>query len=288
MNEKYADVNGIRTRYLEQGDGEPLLLIHGGSFGRFSGANDWDTNIDHLSKHFKVYSIDKIGCGFTDNPRRDEEYVIGSTVQHAFDFLKTMKIDKAIVAGHSRGGYAATRLALEHPEIVRTLILVSSSTLMTPPNPVYNQWDREASKIQDQREMYRYLMTANSYSGAHVTEELVDQMIQIESLPKSKEAKAKMDAGLRKKFNEDIVFRQNETQEWIRAGRLKCPTLIIWGFNDPSATMDRCGVPCMNLIMPSVPISEMHVLNHAGHYCFREQPQAFDTMVIDFIRRYSK
>ncbi len=288
MREKYVVANGIRTRYLESGGGEPLLLIHGGNFGSHCSANEWDTNIDSLGKYFHVYAIDKIGCGFTDNPKSDGEYVIGATVRHAHDFLKALKIDKANVVGHSRGGYAATRLALEHPEMVKTLIIVDSSSLMTPPNPLYDQWDREAAKIQDERERQRYLVTVNSYSGTHVTDDYVNLMVKIVNLPKNREATAKMVTGLKKQFKEDLVAKQNESHEWIRGGRLKCPTLIMWGFNDPSATMERCGIPCMNLIMPSMPQSEMHILNQAGHYCFREQPEAFNRVVTDFIRRYSR
>ncbi|MBI2185309.1 MAG: alpha/beta hydrolase [Thaumarchaeota archaeon] len=288
MKEGYVVANGIRTRYLESGSGEPLLLIHGGNYGQYCSANDWDTNIDSLGKHFHVYAIDKIGCGFTDNPKSDKDYVIGATVQHAYDFLRAMKIDRAHVAGHSRGGYATTRLALEHPEIAKTLIIVDSSTLMTPPNPMYDQWDREAEKIPDLKQRYRYIVTANSYSGTHVTDDFVNITVKIVSLAKTQEAAAKMAAGLKKQFNEDLVARQKETHEWIRAGRLKCPTLIMWAYTDPSATMERCGVPCMNLVMPNVPKSEMHIVNQAGHYCYREQPQAFDNAVVDFIRRYSK
>ena len=97
MEAKYVDVKGIRTRYLEAGTGEPLLLVHGGDFGRHFSANDWDLNVDSFAQSFHVFAIDKIGQGFTDNPKRDEEYVIGTTVQHAYDFLNTMKISGALI-----------------------------------------------------------------------------------------------------------------------------------------------------------------------------------------------
>ena len=97
MEEKYINVKGIRTRYLEAGSGEPLLLIHGNHFGMCCSANDWDLNIDSFARYFQVFAIDKIGSGFTDNAKSDGEYVIGTTVQHAYDFLNTMKIDSAHV-----------------------------------------------------------------------------------------------------------------------------------------------------------------------------------------------
>ena len=140
METKYVDVKGIWTRYLEAGAGEPLLLLHGGHFGTSFNSNDWDLNIDNLAKIFHVFAIDKIGCGFTDNPKNDEEYVIGTMVQHAYDFLKTMKIDSAHLVGHSRGGYGVCRLALEYPEVAKTLVIVDSSTLMTAPNTIYGEW----------------------------------------------------------------------------------------------------------------------------------------------------
>jgi 2-hydroxy-6-oxo-6-(2'-carboxyphenyl)-hexa-2,4-dienoate hydrolase len=67
--EKYIDVNGIRTRYLEAGDGEPLVLFHGGNMGSANlaeCAEDWELNMPGLSRHFRVIAVDKLGQGFTD------------------------------------------------------------------------------------------------------------------------------------------------------------------------------------------------------------------------------
>lgn len=294
MKEKFVSVDGIRTRYIESENNgnnarQPMLLIHGGHFGRYDSADDWGLNIDSLGKNFEVYAIDKIGQGFTDNPRSDGEYLIGSTVKHAFDFVKTMGLEKVNVVGHSRGGYAATRLALEHPEDFATLTIVDSSTLMTPPNPIYEQWDRDAEKIADNRAKLKYLVAANSYSDKHITEDYVDAMEKIWKQPKIKEAQTKMKSGLMKIFKADVVERQNEAQEWIRKGGLKkCPTLVMWAYNDPSATMDTCGIPCMNLIMPNVPESRMHIVNHAGHFCYREQPEEFEAVLTYFVKRHGR
>jgi 2-hydroxy-6-oxonona-2,4-dienedioate hydrolase len=281
---RFVDVNGTRTRYFEAGSGEPLVLIHGGSFGYFENSEDWELNLEGLAQDFHVFAFDKIGTGYSDNPPTEAEYLIGTTVQHAYDFIQTMGLGRAHVAGHSRGGYTATRLALEHPEVVETLFIVDSSSLMAPHNPQYDQWDEEAKQIADLRERYRYLIAVNSYSGDHITDSLLDSILEIESLPKTLEAKRIMEGGKVIEHNRDLVERQAETHEWIRAGGIKCPTLIIWGYDDPSATMDRCGIPCMRLILPSVPRSAMHIINHAGHLVFREQPEEFNDAIRDFVR----
>ena len=283
METRYVDVNGIRTRYLEAGSGEPMLLVHGGNFGRYCSANDWDRNIDSLAGSYHVFAIDKIACGFTDNPKSDGEYVIGTTVRHARDFLDVMGIDSAHVVGHSRGGYTACRLALEHPDAVRTLVIVDSATLMVSSNPIYLQWDSEAALVEDVRERFRHIIAVNSFAGEHITEDYLDVMMEIEELPKSLEAVAKMEAGLTKQFNDDLAARQKETHEWIREGGLKASTLVFWGFNDPSAKFDPVGLDTIQLILPSTPRSQVHILNEAGHFCFREQPGAFEAALTGFI-----
>ena len=283
MEAKYVDVQGIRTRYLEAGRGEPLLLIHGGHPGFLASANDWDLNIDSFAESFHVFAIDKAGCGFTDIPKRDEDYVIGTTVKHARDFLSTLNIDNAHVVGHSRGGYTACRLALEHPEAVKTLVIVASTTLMVSHCPIYEEWDRLAALIKDKRDRARYLIAANSFGSEHITDDFVDVLVQITESPRFQEAAAKMKAGLIRQFLDDLAVRQKETHEWIRAGKLKAPTLIMWGYNDPSATFDPLGPATMQLIFPNVPRSQMHILNRAGHYSYREQPEAFVEAVTTFI-----
>jgi 2-hydroxy-6-oxonona-2,4-dienedioate hydrolase len=284
---QYIDVDGVATRYFEMGSGEPLVLVHGGHFGSFWNAEDWEHNVEGLAADFRVFALDKIGMGFSDNPATDDDYVIGTTIRHLHGFIATLGLGPAHVVGHSRGGYTVTRLAMEHPEDVTTLVIVDSSTLMTPPNPQIVEWEREAAKrFTDPRDRFRWLIEVNSYSGDHITERYLDVLEEIESLPKTAIAKARMAGGLSARFNADLVRMQGETHEWIRSGRLACPTLVVWGFDDPSATMDRNGIPAMHLILPSVARSEMHILNRAGHSCFREHPAAFNAVVTDFIRRH--
>jgi pimeloyl-ACP methyl ester carboxylesterase len=280
---RFMSVEGVRTRYFEAGAGEPLVLVHGGSFGHIENAEDWELNVDGLAETFRVFAFDKIGNGFTDNPRTPDGYFIGRTVDHAAAFIRALGLESAHVVGHSRGGYTATRLALEHPDAVRTLTIVDSSTLMAPHNPQYDAWDREAEQLSDPRARTRYLIAANSHGEAHITERMIDVALEIEALPKTVEARRIMDGGAKTRNNADLIERQAETHAWIREGRLRSPTLVVWGFNDRSAPIERVGIACLNLILPSVPESEFHVLNHAGHNSMREQPDAFNRVLTSFI-----
>src|SRR5688572_2981682 len=112
-NPKYVDVDGIRTRYFDAGHGDPLIMIHGGSYGSFYNAEDWEHNFDGLAEEFRAIAYDRIGIGFTDNPRTDDDYVIGSSVDHVYALIQALGLGSAHIMGHSRGGYTATRLVLE-------------------------------------------------------------------------------------------------------------------------------------------------------------------------------
>ena len=84
-------------------------------------------------------------------------------------------------------------------------------------------------------------------------------------------------------FTKDLIERQKETHQWIREGKLNTPTLVTWGLDDPSAFWDPIGINCLNLILPNVKNSSMHIFNNSGHYVFREQPAEFNEVVISFI-----
>lgn len=261
-----------------------MVLVHGGHFGLRGGAEDWELNFGPLARHHRVVAYDKLGMGFTDNPRTDEAYVIESHATHLLGLLDALGIERAHLVGHSRGGYAVTRVALDHPDRVHTLTVVSSSSVTNPFNPVYAEWRARAATMED-REAVRYLIEANSYSDAHITDRLVDVGVEIGRLPTTVEAAARMAGGLYDRFKADLLERVDRIKKEIADGGLLVPTLLMWGFNDPSATVERCAKPAIDLFFPAVERCEMHILNHAGHYCFREQPDGFNHTLLDFIRR---
>jgi pimeloyl-ACP methyl ester carboxylesterase len=137
----------------------------------------------------------------------------------------------------------------------------------------------------EERAGVSYLIEANSYSDAHITDPLVDVGVEISRLDKTAVAAGIMADGQYDRFKADLLERVEVIKSDITAGRLTVPTLIMWGFNDPSATIERCGKPAIDLFFPSVEVCEMHILNHAGHYCFREQVEAFNDTLLAFYAR---
>ena len=198
--------------------------------------------------------------------------------------MNKLNISNAHILGHSRGGYMATRMALEYPNLTKSIVIIDSATLMANPNTFnfYEDVAERAKLIEDPKERTFYSAAQNSFGTEHITDEWIEGIMEYSKQPKNQEAVSKF-AELRQMFVDDLANRRKETHAWIRAGRLQTPTLVIWGLNDPSAVWDPIGVDCLNLILPNVENASMHVFNRAGHSAFREHPEEFNAVIESFI-----
>jgi pimeloyl-ACP methyl ester carboxylesterase len=121
MIEKYFNHDGIMTRYICQGEGPAVLLVHG--FGGF--LESWKYNISDLSKNFLVYAIDLPGHGLSS--RMIGKYTLKFIESFVVDFIKAMEIKKINLIGHSAGGLICASIAIDYPEIVDKLVLVDTA-----------------------------------------------------------------------------------------------------------------------------------------------------------------
>lgn len=118
-------VDGIRTHYIEAGEGPTLVLLHGGAFGE-DAEMSWESNIPALAEHHRVVAPDWLGFGGTDKLR---DFVDGNgrMVAHMARFLEVMAIDEADFAGLSMGGTLLVREATTpQPRFpIRRMVLAS-------------------------------------------------------------------------------------------------------------------------------------------------------------------
>ena len=281
---RYVDVDGIGTRYFEKGEGEPMVLVHGGHMGTVAAdlADDWDLNFDALARHYRVYALDKLGMGFTDNPKTDDGYTIQAQTDHVSRFMETLGLGPAHLCGHSRGGYLVARLALQHPGQCRSCIIIDSGTLSPgagrneivhadPPLPLRS------------RECHRWVFERYSYSPACVTEGWLDVAVEAAHTPKYAEAVRKMsDEGLlATRFLPGLQRDLEETHRWLLDRGLQRPTLMLWGYNDPTAPLSQ-GMALMEFLTAKERRTYLHIFNESGHFCYREHPQAFNAAVRAF------
>jgi pimeloyl-ACP methyl ester carboxylesterase len=118
---RFLDVNGVRLHYIERGQGEPVVLIHGNG----TMIQDFTVSglVDRLAERFRVIVIDRPGYGYSSRPRQ-----LWTPRAHARLFqgaLEQLGVTRAMVFGHSWGTLVAIALALEFPSLVRGLVLGS-------------------------------------------------------------------------------------------------------------------------------------------------------------------
>lgn len=280
---RFVSVEGTRTRYFEAGSGDPLVLVGGGHFGSPYAATDWDLNVPALAEDFRVIALDKLGQGFTDNPRRADDYLIGSAVEHLRGFLAALDVPSAHLIGHSRGGYAVCRLAMEWPAVVRSLVVVDSGSLMHDHSAFYPALAERMSAIEDVRERYEYAIAEQSQGESMASEYWLQDILSFATSEKYVEASETLESRMTE-FQADLVLRQGETRDWIRSGGLgSIPLLLVWAYNDLGAPIDECGIPAMHLFLGSTPDSRMHIFNQSGHFPYREWPREFNELVGRFV-----
>ena len=286
---RWIDVEGIRTRYYDAGSGDPIVFIYGGNFGTSDSASSshtWNLNLLPLSTRFRTIAFDKIGQGFTDNPK-DDDYTMRAVVRHAAGFVRAMKLPPVHLVGHSRGGYAAVRLTLEHHELVRSVSLVNSGTLSPgvgtnevvlsrPPYPKFTA------------ECVRWIYQNYSFDPDVVTDEWVNAVLEVLALPKYRESIAKVE-GERlgaKLFLPGLAREKRETLQWINEGRLQRPVQVFWGFDDRTATLER-GVDLFRMFALHDRQAQLHVFNQSGHFPFREHPERFNALLGRFVESHT-
>jgi len=118
-------INDIDMYYETHGEGEPLVLVA----GLGSGVSLFARSIPLFSMDRKVIAFDNRGAGRTDKP--DIPYTIEMMADDTAGLLKALHIERADALGVSMGGRIAMDLAIRHPEMVRRLILVSTSARVT-------------------------------------------------------------------------------------------------------------------------------------------------------------
>lgn len=119
-DDEFAELDGSWIRYRVTGQGPPVLLVH----GFLSSSRIWERLAGRLAGRHTVYSLDLRGFGESDKPIRGYGVRHGSRLLYLF--CSQFKLGKVAVVGHDVGGDMAVKLAADHPELVRSVTLVST------------------------------------------------------------------------------------------------------------------------------------------------------------------
>jgi 2-hydroxy-6-oxonona-2,4-dienedioate hydrolase len=252
---KYEILQDGKFKYLEVGEGEPIVLLHG-LFGALSNFSDL---IEYFRQHYKVivpllplFELDILHTS------------VGGLQKFVHKFLEHKDYKNLHLLGNSLGGHVALVYVLKHPERVRSLILTGSSGLIE--NGMGDTYPKRGDK-----EYIRKKTQLTFYDPKMATDELVDEVYGIVN----ERIKAIKIIALAKS-----AIRNNLGEELSQISK---PTLLIWG-NDDTITPPFVGREFQKLI----PNSELHFIDHCGHAPMMEVPAEFNRILHQFLQKLNE
>lgn len=117
---KYVEVLGSKMHYVEEGEGQPILLIHGNPTSSYL----WRNVIPHLRSEGRVIAVDLIGMGRSDKP--DLSYQFEDHIDYVEAFIEKLGLERIVLVLHDWGGGIGFDYAMRHPENVRGIAFMEA------------------------------------------------------------------------------------------------------------------------------------------------------------------
>lgn len=264
-----VDIGDVDLWVERRGDGPDVLLIAGLS----DPAEAWQFQLEGLADRYRLTAFDNRGAGRTPLP--GGPLSVESMADDCAALLRALDVPGAHVAGFSGGSRIAQELALRHPDVVRSLVLVSTWAVLDPFTravTTFLQWlpDVAPSERAMLEAFFLWIYTPRAHNDGTVAQ-IVDEALAFPH-PQSPEAfKAQLGAWL----------AHGDTSG--RLGRITAPTLVVAGGVD-IITPPRLG----RVVAEAIPGAEFVVLPEEAHQPFQERPEEFDALVDAFWRRVDR
>lgn len=251
---QYSIKQQDKFKYIEEGQGEPLVLLHG-LFGALSNFRD-------LIEYFKPYN--KVIVPLLPIFELDIlNTTVGGLAKFVHKFIEARDYKNIHLLGNSLGGHVAMVYLLKHPERTKSLILTGSSGL----------FESGMGDTYPKRGDYEYIKKKTEvtfYDPKTATKELVDEVFEItRNRIKVIKIIALAKSAIRNNLGEEL-------------NQIKQPTLLIWGYND-IITPPFVAREFQKLI----PNSELHLIDECGHAPMMEKPEEFNIVLDKFLKKLS-
>jgi pimeloyl-ACP methyl ester carboxylesterase len=273
FEDRYINIAGINTRYWSAGDcGTPVVLLHGAG----SSIEVWTRNIEALAQHHRVYAFDMVGSGLSDKPT--VTYTLEYQLQFFKEFLTTFGIERAILIGNSLGGAIALKFALDSPERLEKLVLISSFGLgreITVFHRLLAAVPAIANLARPSRQGAKMMLGANVYDSRSIPSEWIELSYQWFKQPGRKQAMTSM---LKPNLNVWGVRREVFKPIVQRLRDIKMPTLVVWGKQDRVFPVSHAHVAAQG-----IPNARLHIFERCGHWAQLEYFKEFNDLVAEFL-----
>lgn len=263
----YADIgDGLQIHYHAQGDGDPVLFLHGSGPGA-SGWSNFKGNYPYFAdRGFRALVPDTLGYGYSSKPDGIDyhlDFLVGAVLR----FLDAVNVERCHVIGNSHGGAMAIQLALAHPERVRKLVLMAPGGLEEREAYMKMSGIRSMMKAFTApegitRDNMRRVFAKQLYDPSLITDGLIEERAQIAELQPKRVLTSMVVPHLAPRLSE-----------------LRCPVFGLWGVND-----QFCPATGAMRIAESVPGARVLLLAECGHWVMVEHRDLFNRLCADFLQ----
>ncbi|WP_027948491.1 alpha/beta fold hydrolase [Haliea salexigens] len=264
----YAEcANGYRIHYLDEGQGDVVVFLHGSGPGA-SGYSNFKGNYPALVEAgYRCIVPDHIGYGFSDKPD-DVDHTLDFFVECIKQTLDSAGVERCTVVGNSLGGAVALGMALQHPALVEKLILMAPGGLSELHEYQQMPGMQKVFKVFGSGEpvthevMKDLFATGLMYDPRHATDELVEERMQIMQI-----------------MNGHVMASMKIPVLTARLPEIQCPVLGFWGMDEKM--MPENGILAMAKNLKHM---RMILVSECGHWVMVEHEDLFNRECVDFLR----
>ena len=256
--DKFVTVAGLRTRYIEQGQGPAVILLHGASLG--SSADVFRRNLGPLADFgLRVIAYDQPGFGLSDDP---PEWGVGFRTKFILQLMDALGIDKAALVGHSQAGNMAAELAVSNPDRVSKVVVLGTGSLL-PPLPDAEKKSagpaegEEGGDSEPTAADVREILAKNTFHQELITDEVVQERLRMSTGKNHKAFLARNAAGAK---NKGAPKDPGKKPMWQRLGEIKQPMLMIYGRDDRGKANERA-----TQLKQQQPSLNLHIVPNCKH-----------------------
>ena len=265
---KFIDCDGINTHYVEMGEGDPLILVHGGGAGA-DGRSNFEANLPIFARHMRVIAYDMVGFGLTDAPDpAGFAYTQQARTDHLIAFIKALGLSGVCLIGNSMGGTTACGAALKEPELIHKLVLMGAAVNLSHDDMIANRADLAPVMAYDgSEEGMRRIIAALTHSY-QPSDEIVQYRHQATLRPNTTAAYKAIMAWA---AHNGLYYSPEELAS------LQMPVLVMGGKNDVM-------VPIRKVIeqILSIPQAQGSIFPNCGHWVMIEYPEEFCAQTLRF------
>ena len=256
---------GLKTNYLEAGQGDPVILIHGSGPGVTAYAN-WRFTIEPLAQKYRVLAPDIAGFGYTER-KSDQQYSLDFWVKHLTEWMDAVGVKKARFIGNSFGGSLTLAIASRYPERVESFVLMGAAGVEFELTPELDAiWGYEPS-IENMRK----IVMSFAYDTSMMTDDLVRSRYEASVRPGYHESFSKMFEVPRQRHIKALATPDDQIR------KIPHRAMVVHGRDDkivPPTNSTKLHSLLKN--------SDLHMFSNCGHWTQIEHKNDFNKLVLDF------